>query len=308
MDARPGLVRYVKEFGFVAIAALVALFLLVLYPKWREAVDRGGQDDAEPFRIADNFYYVGAADTTAFLLTGPEGHVLIDGGFPGTPPMIVASITRLGFDIKDVRVLLNTEAYPDHAGGLAELQKASGAQLWINQRDADSIAAGGAGGRSGPLDVFTHPPFFQFPAPRVDRRFGDGETIHLGPIALTAHVTPECTVWSFPVHHAGRELHVVHLCGLTPPTWDDVPAFAAGPVRAMNRMAYGKVRPDFERTFRTLRNLPVDIWVTTHARTWGRYRKFQESRRAADPVAPFTDRPGYFRILDEAEAQFRTVF
>ena len=137
----------------------------------------------------------------------------------------------------------------------------------------------------------------QYPAPCVDHGFNDGDTIRLGPIELTAHVTPGCTAWSFPVRHAGRELHVVHLCDLTPPPTTPM----------IDRAAYSNVRADFERSFRRLRSLPVDIWVTTHARAWGRYRKFQESRSAADPVAPFIDREGYARSLDDAEAQLHAL-
>jgi metallo-beta-lactamase class B len=83
----------------------------------------GGQQPAEPFRIAGNFYYVGASDVSAFLITGPEGHVVLDAGYPTTARMIMASIAKLGFDIRDVKVLLNSEPHPDHGGGLAVLQQ-----------------------------------------------------------------------------------------------------------------------------------------------------------------------------------------
>ena len=77
----------------------------------------GGQGPAEPFRIAGNFYYVGATDAAAFLITGPEGHVVLDGGYPTTARLIMASIAKLGFDIKDVKVLLNSEPHPDQGAG-----------------------------------------------------------------------------------------------------------------------------------------------------------------------------------------------
>jgi metallo-beta-lactamase class B len=96
----------------IALAAVLAVFLL----RWLNATKRGGQQPAEPFRIAGNLYYVGANDIAAFLITGPEGHVVLDGGYPSTAPMIMASISKLGFDIKDVKVLLNSEPHPDYAG------------------------------------------------------------------------------------------------------------------------------------------------------------------------------------------------
>jgi metallo-beta-lactamase class B len=129
------------------ILAIVVIVLTpaiaVLLRNWREGSRNGGQKYAEPFRIAGNFYYVGANDVTSFLLTGARGHVLIDGGYPGTAPMIMASIAQLGFDIKDVKVLLNSEPHYDHGGGLAELQKASGAELWASDASARALESGG---------------------------------------------------------------------------------------------------------------------------------------------------------------------
>src|SRR6476646_2307584 len=83
---------------------------------WKAKAELHGQQPAEPFRIAGNFYYVGANDVTSFLITGPEGHVVLDGGYPTTAPMIMASIAQLGFDIKDVKVVPNSEPHPDHGG------------------------------------------------------------------------------------------------------------------------------------------------------------------------------------------------
>ncbi len=279
------------------LGSVFAVFVIVLYGKWRDASNRGGQQPADPFRIAGNLYYVGANDVTSFLLTGPEGHVLIDGGYPGTAPMIIDSITRLGFDIADVRMLLNTHAHIDHAGGLAALQKASGAELWVIEEEADVLAAGGAGGRMlGPLSFLTYLPIFRFPAPHIDHRFKDGETIRLGPIELTPHLTAGhtagCTSWSIPLYEEGDLLSAVFVCGLTPPV-------------ALSLGEYPEIRADFEQTFQILRSLPVDIFVTQHARDFGRWRKYQESLEAEDPVQPFIDPAGYLSYIENAEKRYR---
>src|SRR6201988_1526527 len=121
---------------------LLIVLMLVFVGRRANANKIGGQQPAEPFRIAGNFYYVGATDVSAFLITGPEGHVVLDAGYPTTARLIMTSIARLGFDIKDVKVLLNSEPHPDHGGGLAVLQQASGAQLWASEPSADSLAAG----------------------------------------------------------------------------------------------------------------------------------------------------------------------
>ena len=135
--------NFTKRRRLVVLLAVLSVVALVLVGRWLNATKIGGQQPAEPFRIAGNFYYVGANDVAAFLITGPEGHVVLDGGYPTTARLIMASIAKLGFDIKDVKVLLNSEPHPDHGGGLTVLQQASGAQLWASDASADSLASGG---------------------------------------------------------------------------------------------------------------------------------------------------------------------
>src|SRR5258707_3297366 len=113
----------------LVLLGLLTILALVLVGQRLNATKVGGQSPADPFRIAGNFYYVGANDVSAFLITGPEGHIVLDAGYPTTPTMIMGSIAKLGFDIKDVKVLLNSQPHPDHAGGLAVLQRRSRAEV-----------------------------------------------------------------------------------------------------------------------------------------------------------------------------------
>jgi metallo-beta-lactamase class B len=286
--------NFIRRRRLVVLLAVLSVVALVLVGRWLNATKIGGQQPAEPFRIAGNFYYVGANDVAAFLITGPEGHVVLDGGYPTTALMIMASIAKLGFDIKDVKVLLNSEPHPDHAGGLTVLQQASGAQLWASDASADSLASGGDDPDAVlPLRALIWIGVLGYPPPRVDHRFKDGDTIHLGPIALTAHVTAGhtrgCTSWSFPVRDGDRVLNVVSACELV----------------VLAGFRYPEQGADLERSFRVLRSLPVDIWVTSHARKWGRYRKFVASATAKNPVDPFIDPEGYRAYIDTAEAEFR---
>ena len=275
--------------ALLSLAVTLAVFLGI---KWREGTDNGGQKPAEPFRIAGNLYYVGANDIASFLITGPEGHVLIDGGYPGTPPLIMASIAKLGFDIKDVKVLLNSEHHFDHAGGLAALQEASGAELWASEASAAAIAAGGYDA-DVPLPMRAIAWAIRYPAPRVDHVFKDGDTIRVGTTALTARVTGGhtrgCTSYVFPVRDGDRVLQVVSACSLV----------------VLQGTGYPGYRTDFERTFRVLRSLPADIWVTSHARLFGRYRKFVARTDATNPADPFIDPEGYRAYIDSGEARFR---
>src|SRR6185369_3328596 len=96
---------------------LASILALVIVARWLNATKRGRQEPAEPFRIAGNLNYVGANDVAAFLITGPEGHIVLDGGYPSTAPLIMASTAKLGFDIQEVKVLPNSGPHPDHAGG-----------------------------------------------------------------------------------------------------------------------------------------------------------------------------------------------
>jgi metallo-beta-lactamase class B len=284
--------------ALLGVAAAVAVSgAVILSPLWQSAINRARRgQSAEPFQIAGNLYYVGGSDVTSFLLTGPAGHVLIDGGYAATAPTIIASIARLGFDIRDVKVLLNSEPHADHAGGLAALQQASGAELWASEASADAIASGGDEGPDAstlPYRALVWAGLLSYPAARVDHRFKDGATIRVGPIALTAHITGGfthgCTSWSFPVRDGNRVLNVVSVCD---------PG-----VLATSR--YPEQEADRDRSLRVLRSLPADIWVTNHARAWGRYRKFVASTTAKNPVDPFIDPEGYRAFIDAAEAELR---
>ena len=135
--------RFSKRYRLVVLVGRASVLALVFVGRSLNATKRGGQGPAEPFRLAGNFYYVGATDVAAFLITGPEGHIVLDGGYPSTAPMIMASIAKLGFNIRDVKVLLNSEPHPDHAGGLGVLQQESGAELWASEASAFALESGG---------------------------------------------------------------------------------------------------------------------------------------------------------------------
>jgi metallo-beta-lactamase class B len=289
--------RRSKRRRWIILGVLVILFAFLGY-QWNAAIKRNRSIPDEPFQIAENLYYVGSTGVTSFLLTGPEGHVLIDGGYPETAPLIIGSIAKLGFNIKDVKVLLNSHAHFDHAGGLRALQQASGAQLWISDGDAPIVASGGADDRGsyGPLR-FLH--VGRFPAPRVDHRFSGDTTIRVGPLAVSAHITaghtPGCTTWSTVIHHAGRELLAVDVCSLT-----QLPF-----MKLSDPQVYPGIRTDFENSFRTLSQLPADIFLGSHGSFFNLGKKRAARASAADPVDPFIDRDGYRRFIDDAEADFR---
>src|SRR5437870_10929474 len=111
--------------GFGILAALLIAWITAINKNDAKA----HKSEVRPFRIAGNLYFVGREDVSIFLITSPQGHVLIDGGFEYSAPFIAASIKELGFDIHQVKAILSTEAHIEHAGGLSELQRLSGAPV-----------------------------------------------------------------------------------------------------------------------------------------------------------------------------------
>jgi metallo-beta-lactamase class B len=137
---------------------LVGFFLALntVFPQADET-SRSWNKPVTPFRIAGNLYYVGATEVSSFLITTPEGHFLLDGGFAETAPQIERNIAELGFKLTDVKFLLNSHAHFDHAGGLAELKKLTSAKFLASERDAPLLRSGGHGDfRFG--DTLTFPP------------------------------------------------------------------------------------------------------------------------------------------------------
>jgi metallo-beta-lactamase class B len=283
----------------LALVILIAVAVFtggVLYPMWRQAVDTSRDVRADPHRIAGNLYFVGDPADTAFLLVGDQGNLLIGAAGQDDAHKIADSVEQLGFDIRDVEVLLA-------AGGndsLAVVQQASGAELWASDTDAGAIASGGVNDSRMvylPYRLMRRAGITAYPPARVDHRVKDNQTIRLGSLAVTAHVTSSCTAWTFTVRDRDRDLHVVHRCGLELPYG----ASLVDPQRPDG------IRADFERTLAMLRSLPVDIWLTPQGREYGRFRKYQESLEAEDAAAPFIDPDGYRTSIDEAEATFRKL-
>jgi len=238
-----------------------------------------------PFRIADGLYYVGTADLASFLFVDRAGMILLDGGLEASAPLILANIRALGFDPKRVRYLINSQAHFDHAGGLAALKAATGAALLASAADAALLEQGGMGDFQWG-DRFTYPPV------RVDGRVRDGQTLRLGAIALTAHLTPGhtrgCTSWTMPVRVDDRTRTALFICGASAPGY-----------KLTNNTAYPDILDDFRRSFATWRKLPCDLFLGAHASYFGMTEK--RARMAAGQPNPFVDPQGCRAFLARAE-------
>lgn len=155
--------------------------------RWASACspDAGWDDAGPPFRIHGNSYYVGTCGITAVLVTGDEGHVLIDGGTAKGGPLVAANIEALGFKPSDVKILLHTHEHHDHVGGLAELQRLTGARLLASPAAAPVLASGKASAEDPQAESLDG-----FSGMRVDGQVVAGQPVRLGSLALTPIATP----------------------------------------------------------------------------------------------------------------------
>ncbi len=217
-----------------------------------------------PVKLHGNTYYVGTDGLTALLITSSAGHVLIDGGLPESAPLIARNIEALGFRLQDVKLILNSHDHYDHAGGVAELARVTGANVAASPPSAATLRAG----RSGPND----PQFamiLAFPkVPRV-RVIADGDTLRVGSLAVAAHFTPGHTAggtsFSWQSCEADRCLDMVYADSQTPIS-DDTFRFSGD-------SRYPTVREDFARGHAVLERLRCDVLLTPHpgaSRLWER--------------------------------------
>jgi metallo-beta-lactamase class B len=264
------------------------------------AVSAHAQADAEarswnrpvaPFRIVENIYYVGASDITSFLIVTKEGDILLDGGFVETAPQIEANIRKLGFRLSDVKILLNSHAHYDHAGGLAALKRRTRAQFVAMEGDAAVLAAGGHGD-------FYFGNRVTFPAVKPNRVIQDGDTVSLGGVTLvarrTAGHTRGCTTWATTVQENGKTLHVVFVGSMSV-----LPGY-----RLWGKESYPGIAEDYEKSFQALKSLPCDVFLGPH----GSFFNLTEKRAALLNGAssnPFIDPAGYRAYIERTEQAFR---
>lgn len=228
---------------------------------------------AAPFRIADNVHYVGTKGLSAFLITGDKGHVLIDGGLPQSAPLIAANIRQLGFRVEDVRYLLINHAHFDHAGGLAELKRLSGARLVASREDAGDLEAGRARHRPEQPGV---------PPVRVDRRIRDGDEVRIGKVRLIAKLTPGhtpgATSWVLDSTDAGRPVRVIFASSLS----------VAG-LKLPAHPGYPAAGADFRQTFAKLNAERADIFLSFHPNQFGMEEKLARKGQGGNPFIDPTE-------------------
>lgn len=246
-----------------------------------------------PFKIAGNLYYVGSKGLANYLITTPEGHILINSDLEENVPLIRASVEKLGFKFTDIKILLISHAHWDHNAASDTIKKQTGAKYMVMEADASAVESGGK------TDFqYGNVPSTLYMPTKVDRVLHNGDEVRLGGAVLTAHLTPGhtkgCTTWTMKVREAGQ-IHNVVIIGS--------PNVNPG-YRLVNNAAYPQIAADYEKMFRVLKSLPCDIFLGAHGSYFdleSKYARLKEGSPAA-----FVDPEGYKKYVAGKEQAFKT--
>lgn len=211
-----------------------------------------------PFHVYGNTWYVGTDGLASILITSPKGHILIDGGLTQSAPLIAANIRAAGYKLEDVKLILNSHTHYDHAGGIAALQRVSHAQVAASPASKLALERGGAM-EDDPQFAFGKEAN-AFPALRNVRAVADGETLHVGGLAITAHFTPGHTPggtsWTWRSCEGTRCLNLAYA--------DSLNSVSAPGFRFSGDAKHPSVVPTFEHSIAVIESLPCDLLLAPH--------------------------------------------
>jgi metallo-beta-lactamase class B len=276
-------------FTFMATILAVAGFSQTLSsqasPDWTEPFP--------PFRIAGNLYYVGSRGLANYLITTPQGHVLINSDLEANVPLIRTSVEKLGFKFTDIKILLISHAHWDHDAGSAAIKRLTGARYMVMDADVPVVESGGK------TDFeYSDDPTTPYPPAKVDRVLHDGDTVRLGDAELVAHLTPGhtkgCTTWTMKVQDAGKTYDAVIIGS---------PNVNPG-YKLVGNAGYPQIAADYRRTFRVLKSLHCDLFLGAHGSYFDLDAKYAR-RQKNTAVNPFVDPAGYQHYVAESEHAFR---
>lgn len=252
-------------------------------------------DWTEPFpafRIAGNLYYVGSRGLANYLITTPQGHILINSDLEANVPLIRASIESLGFKFSDIKILLISHAHWDHSGGSNMIKRLTGAKYMVMDADVPAVESGGKSDFHYGNEAST-----LYPPTKVDRVLRDGDQVKLGDAILTAHLTPGhtkgCTTWTMKVDHDSKARDVVIVGS---------PNVNPG-YKLVGNNLYPGITEDFERTFQVLKSLPCDYFLGAHGSYFDMENKYTQLQ--AGVATAFIDPEGYKNYVAEREQAFR---
>jgi metallo-beta-lactamase class B len=229
----------------------------------------------EPVRIFGNTYYVGTRGLSSVLITSEAGHVLIDGTLPETVSQLLANIRAIGFDPADIKFILNSHAHFDHAGGIAELQKFTGATV-VSSASGAAALRGGRGGTDDPQYDLGD----TFPAAANLQILADRDTLQLGSITLQIHYTPGHTPggtsWTWQSCEASRCVQLVYA--------DSLNAVSSESFRYSGDARYPNAGSDLQQSINRIRDLRCDVLISAHpeaSQLWEKVERRKSGEREA---------------------------
>jgi len=245
----------------------------------------------KPFKIIGNIYYLGMTNYTSYLITTPEGHILLDTLVEPMLPTLRKNIEQLGFKLQDIKIILQAHAHSDHVGALAQLKELTGAQVPVMAEDAEVLADGGRSDFRGDGSEIWKPV-------RADRILRDGEEVRLGGVTMVAHRTAGhtkgCTAWTTVAEENGRNYNVVFVCSNR----------VNENILILDNPKYPNMAEDFASGFETLKKLPADVFLASHAFMFNLEEKLKRLE-AGSPQNPFIDPEGYRTYVADYDYEFR---
>lgn len=290
----------------IFVSALVVASPAMAQPKLEDLADKPAlfleaarkalkwDDPAEPAKIAGPIYFVGTKGLAVYLITGSEGHIVLNTGMPGSGPMIEKSIKKLGFKPEDVKLLLTGHAHIDHAGGHAYLKKVTGAKIAMIREEKALFESGGK------LDFhYGAIKDFGFDPAKVDSVFDDEAEIKLGDNTLTPLLTNGhtrgSTTFAMKIVDDGKTYNVVFPNGTSVN-----PGY-----RVTKNPSYPGIEEDFRRTYGILAELKPDIWLMPHTEAFGYEEKLARSEK--EGIQAWIDPEGYRKWVAVQREKFDAV-
>lgn len=274
--------------------ALLILICATVPAQTASPAPTAGSDFLAPFpahHVIGNIYFVGSKSLGIYLVTTPQGHILINAGLEESVPAIQQSVEKLGFRFPDIKILLISHAHYDHDAGAARIKKLTGAKYMVMDADVPVVESGGK------KDFFyNHTPGMLYPATKVDRILHDGDTVALGESTLTAHLTPGhtkgCTTWTMKVNDDGKSYDVVIVGS---------PNVNEG-YKLVSNAEYPQIASDYQKTFNALRSLRCDVFLGAHGSYYDMESKYA---RITGNTNPFIDPKGYREFVDDREHAYK---
>jgi metallo-beta-lactamase class B len=237
-----------------------------------------------PHKVIGNVYFIGSKELASFLITTPEGHILINSDFESTIPLLRSNVEKLGFKFSDIKIILGSHAHGDHMEGDALLKEYTGAKVMAMEQDVAALKVMKPGGKEHP----------------IDRVLKDGDKVSLGGMTLTANLTAGhtagCTSWTFQAEDGGKKYNVLVVCSVGV----NADYQLVGPKRN-----YPTIVEDYRKSYARLRAMNVDVFLGAHPNFYDMEAKY--AKLASGGPNPFIDPVGLKSYVDQKEREFNAM-